>query len=121
MILAQFGHNLRRSHACLVGLIGREADGSYARVATAAIALAHLGQVHHLCGIGFGPGIGADCNLGAEARLRQADGIHRIGIEVIGNELVEAFERMIGDVEEDGSVALFGSAAVAATRLRMAG
>ena len=31
-------------------------------------------------------------------------------MQVVGDELVEAFDQLIGDVEEDGAVAFFGSA-----------
>ena len=41
-------------------------------------------------------------------------------VQVVGDELVEAFERMIGDVEEDGAVALFGAAADQLQRLLVA-
>jgi hypothetical protein len=32
-------------------------------------------------------------------------------MQVVGDELVEPLQRMVGDVEEDGAVALFGAAA----------
>ncbi len=111
VLASQLGHNLHGSGAGLIFLVGRKADCSDASVASSAIALAYLCQVHHLLGVGLGPGIGADGDLGAEARLRQADGVGGLGIQVIGDELVEAFERMVGDVEEDGAVAFFGATA----------
>jgi hypothetical protein len=111
LIGPQFRHNLRCGGARFVCLVGREADGADAGVAAAAVALADRGQVHHLGGVGLGPRIGANRDLGAEAGLRQADGIGRVGVEVVGDELVESLERMVGDVEEDGAVALFGAAA----------
>ena len=108
---AEFGDDFGGGGAGAVGLLGREADGAYASVAASAVALADLGQVHHLRRVGRGPRVGADGYLGAETGFRQADGVDRVRIEVIRDELVEALERMIGDVEEDGAIALFGAAA----------
>ena len=34
-----------------------------------------------------------------------------MGIQIVGDELVESLQRMVGDVEEDGAVALLGAAA----------
>ena len=93
-----------------IGLVGREADGAHAGVTAAAVALADLRQVDHLRRIGLGPGIRSHGDLGAEARLRQADGVGGLRVQVVGDELVEALERVVGDVEEDGAVALFAAA-----------
>ena len=80
-------------------------------MSAAAIALADLRQVHHLCRVGFGPRIRSHRDLGAKARLRQADRVGGMGIQVVRDELVEPFQRMVGDIEEDRPVALFGAAA----------
>ena len=73
-------------------------------MAAAAVALADLRQIHHLRGIGFGPGVGAYGDLGAEARLREADGVGRLRMEIVGNELVVALEGLVDDVEVDGAL-----------------
>ena len=111
MVGAEFGDDLSGGDAGSVCLVGREADGADAGMAAAAIALADLGQVDHGGGVGFGPGIGADGDFGAEAGLGQADGVGGVGVEVVRDELVEAFEGMVGDVEEDGTGALLTAGA----------
>src|ERR1035437_3610290 len=91
-VCSQLGDDFCCGYAGLVGTIGREADGSHAGMAAAAVALAHLGQIHHLGRVGLGPGVGADGYLGAETGLRQANGVGGVGVQIVGDELVEAFQ-----------------------------
>ena len=57
MIGPELRHNLRSGYARLVRLVGREADGAHACMATASVALADLRQIYHLGRVGLGPGI----------------------------------------------------------------
>ncbi len=43
-----------------------------------------------------------------------------MGMQIIGDKLVESLKRMVGDVEEDGAVALFAAAADQFQRLFVA-
>ena len=76
-------------------------------MSAAAVALADRRQVHHGCRIDPRPRIGTDSDLGAEAGFGEADGVHGLRKQVVGDELVEALQRVIGDVEVDGSVDAF--------------
>jgi len=80
-------------------------------VASSAIALADGGEVDHVLGRSLGPGIGADGDFGAEAGLREADGIGGLGVQVVGDELVVALEGLVSDVEVDGALLRLGAGA----------
>ena len=80
-------------------------------MSAAAVALADLRQVGHLRRVGLGPGIRADRDLGAEAGTGEPDGVRRLGVQKVGDELVVALLRLVGDVEEDRPVALLGALA----------
>src|SRR5581483_11879606 len=90
-------------------LIGLKRNCSYARVAAAAVALADFGQVHHV--LRMGPGIGAHGNLGAEAALAETDAVDALGMQIVRDELVIAFQIVIGEIEEDGAVFALGALA----------
>ena len=107
----QLRHDFSGGHAGLVGLVGGEADGAHAGMAAASVTLADLREVRHFGRVGLGPGIRANRNLGAEAGPGEADGISGLGMEIVRDELVVAIQRQIGEVEEDGAVALFGALA----------
>ena len=108
---AEFGDDFGGGFAGFVFLVGGEGDGADAGVASSAIALADGGEVDHLFRRGFGPGVGADGDLGAEAGFGEADGVGRLGMQVVGDELVVALERLVGDVEVDGSLLRFRAGA----------
>jgi len=107
----QLRHNFSGGNAGLVRLIGREADRAHAGMAAAAVTLADLCEIHHLGRVGLGPGIRTNRDLGAEAGFREANRISGLGMEIVRDELVIAIQRQIGEVEEDGAVALFGALA----------
>src|SRR5262249_46279678 len=95
----QLGHDLQRRRPRPLQLAGREGDRRHHRVTTAAVALGHLGQV---VGAGLaGPGVGADRDLGAALRGRHVHAVAAILVEIVGDELVDVLDALVGDVEED--------------------
>src|SRR6202042_3589151 len=80
-----------------------ERNRAHTRVPASAIAFAHFGKIDGR--LALRPGIGSDGNFYAERTFTHSHAVNRIGMEVIGNELVVAFEIEIGNVEENGAVA----------------
>ena len=76
---------------------------------TTTIPLADGGQIDQIGWLDLGPGVGADGDLGAEAGFGEADGVGGVGVQIVGDELVEAFHGVVGDVEEDGSLFELGA------------
>jgi hypothetical protein len=110
-VSAELGDDLVGSIAGFVAAVGREGDGADAGMSSAAVALTDGGEVEHFFRMGFGPGIGADGDLGPEAGFRQADGVGGLGVNVVGDELVVSLHGLIADVEVDGAVFRFGAVA----------
>src|SRR5450631_2105359 len=106
---AEVGDDFRCCRSSEFGLVRRKADGADAGVSPAAVALAYRSEIDHGGGVDFRPGIGANGDLGTETRLRQADGIDGLRMQVVGDELVEALEGMIRDVEVYGAVDALGA------------
>ena len=88
-------------------------------MAAAAIALADLGQIHQVRGVG--PGIGAHRHLAAEAALAQAHAVDALRVQIVRDELVVAFELLIGEVVEHGALAGIGALAHNLNRALVAG
>ena len=101
---AEFGDDFGGGFAGFVFAVGGERDGADTGVASSAVAFADGGEVEHVFGRSFSPGVGAYGDLGAEARLREADGVGRLRMEIVGNELVVALEGLVDDVEVDGAL-----------------
>src|SRR5579863_8172360 len=104
---AEFTHDLPRcpDRGCV--LIHIERDGTYAGVSAAAVAFADLRQVYYRF-LGS-PWVGPDRHLHAEAALAKSHAIDRFGMKIVRNELVVAFEILIGDVEKNCAVFAFGA------------
>ena len=108
---AEFGDDFGGGFAGFVFAVGGERDGAYAGVTSSAVALADGGKVEHVFRQSFGPGIGANRDLGTEAGFRKPDRVSSFRMKVIGNELVVALEGMVGDVEVDGALLRLGAIA----------
>src|SRR2546425_2630841 len=54
------------------------------------------------------PGIGSHRNLHTETAFAQSNAVGALGMQVVRDELVVAFEVLIGDVEEDSAIFRFG-------------
>lgn len=78
-------------------------------MATTAVALADGGEVDEVCGRNFGPGVGTDSDFSAEAGFGETDGVSRVGVKVVGDELVETFHGVVGDVKKYSPVAQLGA------------
>jgi hypothetical protein len=63
---AELGDYFGRGGAGQIALVGWKRDGAYTRVSPSSVAFANLRQVDHLLGLGFGPWVRTDGNLGAE-------------------------------------------------------
>ena len=107
----QFGGDALRGDAGVFDLIAAEADGSHAGVASAAEALADLGEVDELGGGQGCPGIGADRDLGARTGARDGDGVGGLRIEEVRDELAEGLGFKVEQVEEDDFVLEHGALA----------
>src|SRR5580698_1361434 len=71
-------------------------------MASAAVALADSCQIHG--GRTFRPRVRSNGNFYAKGTLADADTVDRIGMEIVRNEFIVAFEFEVGDVEKDGAV-----------------
>ena len=78
-----------------------ERDGAYPRVAASAVALANFGQIHG--GLGGRPGIRAHRNLHPETALAEAYAVDRLGMQIVGNKFVVAFQIVVGNIEKEGA------------------
>ena len=87
-------------------LIHIERDGPHARMTASAVALTNLRQIDR--GLQGSPGIRSHRNLHAEAALAQPHAVDRFRMQVVGNELVVAFEILIRDVEKNRTVFALG-------------
>src|SRR4051794_13765757 len=80
------------------------------------VTLANVSQVHHLVGLHGSPRIRTNAHLGAKAAFTEAHTIHRLRMEIIGNKFVVSLERLVGDVEVNGAIFIFGALAQNANR-----
>src|SRR5581483_2745988 len=97
--LPQLRHNLLRSSAGGVFLLDREADRAHTCMPAAAIALTDLREIRKLADRLFRPWIRANRDLGAKARLRKANVVGAMRVQIVRDELVVALGRLIGDVK----------------------
>src|SRR5208282_4483694 len=79
-----------------------ERDRADAGVTASTIALAEPGEIDGR--LAFRPRVRSDRNLYPERTLAQADAVDRVGMQVVRNELVVAFEVEVGDIEENRAV-----------------
>src|SRR5215813_5273480 len=95
----QLTHDIRCGLAGFVAATRWKGDGAYPRVPASAIALADLGQVDHILFVG--PGVGTDRHFYTKAAAAQPHTVDCVRIQIVRNELVVAFEVMIGDIKID--------------------
>src|SRR5450631_1020995 len=74
-------------------------DRSHPRMSTAAVAFANLRQVHHRWR--WRPGIRSHGNFYPEAALAQPNAIDGLGVQIVRNKFVVAFQVKIGDVKKE--------------------
>src|ERR1700730_4876965 len=82
-------------------------DGADPSMTAAPVALAHLGQIYRR--LGRGPGIRSYRNLYPKAALAEAHAVDRLGMEIVGDELVVAFEILVTDIKVQGAISGFGA------------
>src|SRR6202034_1895089 len=111
IVSAELGEDFGGGGAGQVSFFGGGGECSGARMAPSTVAFTDVRQVDHLLRLGFGPGIGTNRNLSAEAGLAQSNTVGRIGMQEVGNEFVVTLHRLISDVEVQGAVHQFGALA----------
>src|SRR5258708_4678467 len=68
-------------------------------MATTTVAFTNHGEVHHVFERSLRPRIGSDRNLGSEAALAEPNAVRALRMQVIGDELVVAFQVVSGHVK----------------------
>src|SRR5215472_18263969 len=88
-------------------LIHGKRNGPDARVTAASITFADASQIHFR--FGWGPWIRSYRDFHAKTTLAKAHAVHRFRMQIVRNELVVAFQILVGDIEEDGAVLALGT------------
>src|SRR5579885_1207949 len=97
--LAQLGDDLAGDLACARDLVGLEGDRADDGVAAAAVALADRGDV--VAARARAEGVRADGDFRAEGPARDRDRVGRLRADVVRDELVEALDAFVNQVEGD--------------------
>src|SRR5256714_6198688 len=116
---AKLRNYLARGPACALDLFGLEGDRADDGVAAAAVALADRGDV--VAARARAEGVRADGDFRAEGAARDRDRVGRLRAQVVGDELVEAFDAFVSEVEVDDAALVSGLAPDGLDRLEVAG
>src|SRR2546423_12612437 len=113
---AKLRNYLARGPACALDLFGLEGDRADDGVAAAAVALADRGDV--VAARARTEGGRADGDFRAEGAARDRDRVGRLRAHVVGDELVEAFDALVNEVEVDDAALVSGLAPDGLDRLK---
>src|SRR5438270_702285 len=115
---AKLRDDLARGPACALDLFGLEGDRADDGVAAAAVALADRGDV--VAARARAEGVRADGNFRSEGAARDRDRVGRLRVDVVRDELVEALDAFVSEVEVDNAALVMCLAPNYRDRLKVA-